>query len=62
MWGNPDPTEPGTWTDPADTEQRWGYSTPMCRHGQPGECVQCETECIHGNYGPGCPQCREQYG
>ena len=60
LW-NPGRSEPGTWTAPEDTEQRWGYATPMCRHGQAGECVQCETECVHGNDGPSCRQCEEGY-
>jgi hypothetical protein len=63
--GGPGPDEPGTWTDPADTEQRWGFggmAEPTCRHGVTGPCVACETECVHGNYGPGCPTCREVYG
>jgi hypothetical protein len=64
-YGAPGPNEPGTWTDPADTEQRWGFGgmgEPTCRHGVTGSCVACETECVHGNYGPGCPTCREVYG
>jgi hypothetical protein len=61
----PGPADPGTWNDPADTETRWGYgglAEPTCRHGVTGPCYQCETECIHGQYGPSCRDCQEAYG
>jgi hypothetical protein len=49
--------------DAADSEEeRWGFGAAACRHGETGDCDRCETECIHGNYGPKCPDCRAMFG
>jgi hypothetical protein len=53
-----DQAEQSTWLR-EDRELSWGYAEATCAHGVPlsGYCHTCETECVHGNYGPGCPDC-----
>jgi hypothetical protein len=55
-----DQTEQSTWLR-EDRELSWGYAEATCEHGKPlsSYCHTCETECVHGEYGPGCPRCRE---
>jgi hypothetical protein len=53
-----DRAEQASWAR-HDPEVGWGFAEPVCAHGQPvsAYCRTCETECVHGAYGPGCPDC-----